>query len=47
MQRNNIFETATSRMQAEKAENSYTREEYVKESSERLYQSLREKLNLK
>ncbi len=46
MQRNDIFETAASRMQAEKAENSYIREENVNESSERLYQHLREKLNL-
>jgi hypothetical protein len=46
MQRNDIFETAASRMQAEKAENSYTGEETVNESSERLYQSLKEKLNL-
>ena len=46
MQRNDIFETAASRMQAEKAENSYSGEETVNESSERLYQSLREKLNL-
>lgn len=46
MQRNDILETAASKMQAEKAENSYTREETVNESSERLYQSLREKMRL-
>ena len=46
MKRNERFETAASRMQAEKAENSYIREENVNESSERLYQHLREKLNL-
>lgn len=46
MQSNDIFETAASRIQAEKAENSYTGEETVNESSERLYQSLKEKLNL-
>ena len=46
MQKNDIFETAASKMQAEKAENNYIREASVNESSERLYQSLREKLNL-
>ena len=46
MQRNDIFETAASKMQAEKAENSYTGEETINKSSERLYQSLKGKMKL-
>jgi hypothetical protein len=46
MQRDEIYETAAARMHAEKAEAQYSGEEVCNESSERLYQSLREKLNL-
>ena len=46
MQRNDIYETAAARMQAEQAEAQYSGVEVRNESSERLYQSLREKLNL-
>jgi len=46
MQRNDIYETAAARMQAEKTVLQYSGEEVHNESSERLYQSLREKLNL-
>ena len=46
MQRNDIYETAAARMQAEQVETQYSGEEVHNESSERLYQSLREKLNL-
>ena len=46
MQRNDIYETAAARLQAELAEGKYSGEETNNESSERLYQSLKEKLNL-
>ena len=46
MQRNDIYETAAARMQAEQTVLQYSGEEARNESSERLYQSLREKLNL-
>ena len=46
MQRNDIYETAAERKQAEQAESLYSGEEVCNESSDRLYQSLREKLNL-
>lgn len=46
MQRNDIYETAAARMQAEQSEAQYSGEDGHNESSERLYKSLREKLNL-
>lgn len=46
MQRNDIYETAAARIQAEQAEIQYSGEEVNNDSSERLYQSLREKLKL-
>lgn len=46
MQRNDIYETAAAKIQAEQKETQYSGEEVRNESSERLYQSLREKLNL-
>lgn len=46
MQRNDIYETAASRMQAEQIDAQYSVGGADTESCERLYQSLREKLNL-